>query len=215
MKLMGEQTTLFLVRHGETRQNARHITMGQLDSPLTPKGVQQARATGAELQNVSFDTVYASDLGRCVRTADIITDGREMTVHRLRALRERFFGELEGRPESIYQELYSQKNDAYRSLSTDEKWRYKGVPDMESDAELFIRVKRGVIKIARRHTSETTLIVMHSGSIRILLVGLGFFSLEEMPNGVIQNGQCIVLEWDGRFRLKTMDYTRCIAEKTE
>ena len=189
--------------------------MGQLDSPLTPEGVRQAKLLGSELQAVSFDAVYSSDLGRCVRTAELLTARRGLPVQRLRALRERFFGELEGRSELDYSALYSEKNDAYRSLNNKEKWHYKGVSDMESDAELFVRIKRGVVKIARQHAGETVLIVMHAGPMRILLVGLEFFPLSALPSGAIHNGQCLVLEWDGQFRLQTVDYVGLVAEKLE
>ncbi len=50
-------TTLFLVHHGETEFNTRGIYQGQLDSPLTPDGVAQAKALG----NTSLSIVERDD----------------------------------------------------------------------------------------------------------------------------------------------------------
>lgn len=60
-------TTLFLVRHGETEFNTRGIYQGQLDSPLTPDGVAQAKALGItaprpfDIGNTSLSIVERDD----------------------------------------------------------------------------------------------------------------------------------------------------------
>lgn len=69
---------LYLVRHGETHWNRVRRLQGQLDSPLTLRGVQQVIAFGKTLApllagepNVRF---VASPLGRTRQTAAIIAD---------------------------------------------------------------------------------------------------------------------------------------------
>ena len=42
--------TLYLMRHGETMFNAQHRIQGWCDSPLTGRGIEQARAMGAKLR---------------------------------------------------------------------------------------------------------------------------------------------------------------------
>ena len=42
--------TLYLMRHGETMFNAQHRIQGWCDSPLTERGIEQARAMGAKLR---------------------------------------------------------------------------------------------------------------------------------------------------------------------
>ena len=56
------KTTVILVRHGETLWNKELRYQGQQDSPLSPKGLQQAEVVGSFLQNRSIDAVYSSDL---------------------------------------------------------------------------------------------------------------------------------------------------------
>jgi probable phosphoglycerate mutase len=69
------QSTLLLIRHGETEWNVTRRYQGQLDSPLTERGVAQAAAIGrrvSELPEFDAAPVVASPLGRARQTAEII-----------------------------------------------------------------------------------------------------------------------------------------------
>ncbi|XP_040031001.2 fructose-2,6-bisphosphatase TIGAR B [Gasterosteus aculeatus] len=95
--------SLTLVRHGETQYNRDKLLQGQgVDTPLSETGLQQADAVGRYLRGITFNDVFASDLQRAVRTAEIIlknsthSSGPEMVLEPL--LRERGFGVAEGRP---------------------------------------------------------------------------------------------------------------------
>ena len=54
-------TTLYLVRHGETIDNAAQILQGQLQGELNEKGIQQAEATRDKLKNEQIDVFVSSD----------------------------------------------------------------------------------------------------------------------------------------------------------
>src|SRR5256885_8793699 len=54
--------------------------IGQLDSPLTPRGLKQAQALAHRLSGITFDALYSSDLGRAVQTAQIIARSEERRV---------------------------------------------------------------------------------------------------------------------------------------
>jgi probable phosphoglycerate mutase len=69
------EPTFLLVRHGETQWNVERRYQGQLDSPLTARGIAQAEAIGrrlAELRELTSAPVVASPLGRARHTAEII-----------------------------------------------------------------------------------------------------------------------------------------------
>ena len=70
---------IFLVRHGETQWNAAGIYQGALDSPLTDRGVAQARYCGEILAAHvgDIDHVFASPLGRTQQTEAILRAGRD------------------------------------------------------------------------------------------------------------------------------------------
>ncbi len=58
-----------IVRHGETEHNAGGVWQGQLDTPLSERGLDQARAAGAALAAYRPSRVIASDLERATVTA--------------------------------------------------------------------------------------------------------------------------------------------------
>lgn len=66
-----------LVRHGETAWNLIKRRQGRLDSPLTERGVAQAKAMGRclyESLNGNAAQLVSSPLGRAMATAAIIAD---------------------------------------------------------------------------------------------------------------------------------------------
>ncbi|MBJ6126385.1 histidine phosphatase family protein [Microvirga sp. BT325] len=77
---------LYLLRHGETTWNAAGRYQGHQDSPLTPRGRDQAASLGrilSRLHRFSKDPLlaYVSPLGRAQESADII--GRHVSLNRL------------------------------------------------------------------------------------------------------------------------------------
>jgi probable phosphoglycerate mutase len=58
-----------IVRHGETEHNAGGVWQGQLDTELSARGVDQARAAGAALAAYRPARVISSDLARAAVTA--------------------------------------------------------------------------------------------------------------------------------------------------
>jgi broad specificity phosphatase PhoE len=71
----GKSVVFFLVRHGQTESNvAQRLQGGRSDSPLTEEGENTATALGEALSEVHFDAAYSSELGRAIRTEQIILD---------------------------------------------------------------------------------------------------------------------------------------------
>ena len=52
-------TTLYLVRHGETVDNAAQILQGQQQGELNETGIKQAEATRGKLKGEQDDTALA------------------------------------------------------------------------------------------------------------------------------------------------------------
>ncbi|KAL3822971.1 hypothetical protein ACHAXA_008111 [Cyclostephanos tholiformis] len=66
---------LHLIRHGETQANVRGLVLGQGDSPLTERGLADARsASMSDTINgrAGYWRTYCSDLGRAKKTARIV-----------------------------------------------------------------------------------------------------------------------------------------------
>ena len=90
-------TTILLVRHGETVDNARQIMQGQTQGELNEKGREQAQQVAQRLAAEQIDAVVASDLHRAVQTAEIIAEPHGLPVMTTALLRERDWGDFTGR----------------------------------------------------------------------------------------------------------------------
>ena len=90
-------TTIYLIRHGETVDNARQIMQGQTQGKLNDHGIQQAETVSKRLAEEPIDAVVASDLHRAVETAEIIARPHHLPVVTTPLLRERDWGAFTGR----------------------------------------------------------------------------------------------------------------------
>lgn len=115
--------TLYLMRHGETLFNQLNKVQGACDSPLTEKGIQQAKQAKNYFQEnkIEFDHLYASTQERACDTLEIIVEDRE--YQRIKGLKEMHHGLYEGEPQFLqpagpeYFETYYSQFGA-ESLST-------------------------------------------------------------------------------------------------
>lgn len=91
-------TRLYLLRHGETEENVRHILQGHMPGILTALGIQQAIEASAIIKTLDIEAVLCSDLKRCTDTYAIIKGEipslPDMVVTPL--LRERGWGSATG-----------------------------------------------------------------------------------------------------------------------
>ncbi|MET0254723.1 MAG: histidine phosphatase family protein [Luteibacter sp.] len=88
---------LILSRHGETEWNVAGRAQGRADSPLTPMGIEQARALGRVLAARGVEHIVTSTLPRALHTGEIAAGIVGCTVSMDERLVERSFGVLEGR----------------------------------------------------------------------------------------------------------------------
>lgn len=160
----GSTLKLIAIRHGETEWNTQNRVMGQLDSPLTPQGIQQAHAIAARLSKQAFHALYSSDLGRAMRTAEIIASvcGKPVTCDT--GLRERNMGIFQGLTvEEMHKKFPNERRD-YEHIG----FEYV-VPQGESAKQRTERSLNVMTAIAERHPDEIIVVVTHGGFL------MGFF----------------------------------------
>ena len=90
-------TTIYLVRHGETVDNARQVMQGQTEGELNETGRAQAEMVARRLATEQIDAVVASDLRRAIQTAEFIAACHNLPVVTTPLLRERDWGSFTGR----------------------------------------------------------------------------------------------------------------------
>ena len=149
-------TEILLIRHGETLWNQQGRMQGQHDSPLTALGLQQARQLGLRLKQVTFTTLYSSDLGRAHQTARYIADETGHEVIAERDLRERHFGIFEGLTNSEIEQRHPEHYGPFKRRDPD-----YAMPGGESASRFRVRCVTCLETIARRHLGETIVVVTH------------------------------------------------------
>ncbi|KAG8869167.1 hypothetical protein FRB97_000150 [Tulasnella sp. 331] len=89
---------VWIVRHGETYENAAGIIQGQRDTILNDQGRAQSKAAADALAYVPFSVAYTSELKRASDTAQILLrkHHRNVTLYSDPLLKERFMGSWEG-----------------------------------------------------------------------------------------------------------------------
>jgi probable phosphoglycerate mutase len=151
-------TLIFAVRHGETEWNVIGKQQGHMDSPLTERGIQQAHALAEGLAGHGIEVVYSSDLGRALKTAELIGAKLGLSVQSDERLRERHLGSLQGLTKEEFRHRYPDEWARFDSGDPD-----YCLPGGESARQRYDRTVDYVKDLARLHTGQTVLIVAHGG----------------------------------------------------
>jgi broad specificity phosphatase PhoE len=96
--------------------------------------------------------------------------------------------------------LHREKQASYESLTESERWRTSRHPSIESDYEVATRFIEALAEIAQENFSKTVLVGAHGGTIRTMLIQLGYATSAELPGGTFENAGYVELAYrDGEF----------------
>jgi glucosyl-3-phosphoglycerate phosphatase len=151
-----------VVRHGETEWNERRIIQGHTNSSLNETGREQARTLAESLRELGFDQIVASDLDRAKETALIVGEVLGLTPETDPLLRERSFGEYEGRPTD---DLSSDLTGIEESVYVDPDAR---PPGGESFRDVVARAQLFLDKASHEWPGARLLVVTHGGMVQAL-----------------------------------------------
>lgn len=165
---MNNKLKLYIVRHGQTEWNVLEKFQGQLNSPLTPEGIEKVKETANELKNIKFKAGYTSQMGRTIATAEMIlennkyeqekTSDQKLKLQKLPELNEIHFGEWQGLtfketfvkyPKEAHNYFYDVKNYNAKNIKGEE---------LKDGLERFLK---GLKKIREEQKSGNILIVTH------------------------------------------------------
>lgn len=95
-----EFPTLYVFRHGQTKDNADMLFSGWRDVGLTKKGEKQAEMLQDQLKNKKIDMLYTSDLIRAIKTMEIAIikneSAKNLKIHKDPRIKERSYGDWQG-----------------------------------------------------------------------------------------------------------------------
>jgi len=181
-------TKILLARHGETLWNKEQRLQGQLDSPLTATGIKQAEKLAQALCLHNISGIYSSPLNRAYQTALACAATCHQDVNVLDALKERHFGDWQGR---LYQEVQAHKyfNEIFKQVTDTPP--PNGESALQAQRRIFIALKT----LALQHKKQTVLVVSHGDLIRSLCA---LFTQESFCDAYSQygNGQFLTLLFD-------------------
>jgi 2,3-bisphosphoglycerate-dependent phosphoglycerate mutase len=196
---------LILLRHGQSQWNLENRFTGWRDVDLTPQGEAEAVNAGRLIKDIHLDRVYTSTLIRARRTAQLALaeaeatgadvgdvksgDGWKLIEHD--DLRERDYGDLVGLNKAETAEKYGDKQVHL--------WR-RGYeirpPGGESLADVVARVRPYFETEIWPHVvvGKNVLVAAHGNSLRAVLVIIGEYDAEDIPNIELPTGKPLVLE---------------------
>ena len=160
---MQEPTRIIAIRHGETAWNVNARIQGHLDIPLSAKGRWQAERLADALRDEPITAIYASDLSRAWETAQYVGHTQGLRVIKEVALRERDFGDFEGKTFAEIEVLLPEQ-----SL----RWRKRDPEFYPAGGESLVALRTRVMEVAERlaalHPGEQIALVGHGGVMDVL-----------------------------------------------
>ena len=199
---------LYIVRHGETEWNVIKRFQGQLNTPLTEKGIKKLKETGKKLENVLFDEVYTSELGRTVASAEIILNenngykNNKLELQKLAELNEVYFGVWQG---LTYEEVflkYPEEGNNYFYNVKNYKAENVEAEKLEDALERFLK---GINKILDSHESGNILVVTHGTVFEMFMNYVANDSIFDIDERTLMgNGDYKIFSYeDGKFQEET------------
>jgi 2,3-bisphosphoglycerate-dependent phosphoglycerate mutase len=192
---------LILVRHGVTTFNMEKRFQGQLDTPLSDLGHEQAAMTADALAGEPVSSIYTSDLLRAQQTAYPIAENLGLPLLAEISLRERHFGQFQGK---THAELASNVPGEFA------KWQARdldfdfGGDGGETLSRFYRRVELAFAAIIKRSIAQTAgplnavLIVTHGGVLNMAHHLATQTPLDQPREHAIDNCSINRIGWDGR-----------------
>ena len=171
------------MRHGQTQFNALGKIQGVCDSPLTSKGIADAKRVGQYFKDnqIEFDHAYSSTQERASNTLELVTN---QPYQRLKGLKEWNFGVFEGENQRLnpkYDPKIGSVGDAFVPYGGD-----------SADA-VQARMVRVLTDIMNRKDNQKILVVGHGASIYLFLKN--WIPLKEIVKHV-EMKNCSVLKFE-------------------
>lgn len=160
---------------------------GHTDIPLDAIGQSQAKALGEAFREIPLDRLLSSDLGRAYGTANPIAEVTGLPIETRKDLRERSFGDWEGRDGTEVAALSIEK-----SLQEGTDALNVRPPNGESYADVWNRLDPFVLELD--DTEGRLAIVTHGVTSRILLAKLTRGTLASSRSFTMRNTGITELE---------------------
>jgi probable phosphoglycerate mutase len=172
---------LYIVRHGATELNKKHLFNSWIDEPLNDEGREQARDLKNEVPS-DAKIIYTSKLKRAGETAEIINEKLNVPIVADQRLNEVNIGNLAGKS---FEDMEAENGPAYSKGKYQHlEYDYRPVGG-ESVDDVRRRVHEVISEIRGGHKNGPILLVVHGGILRLLEHDYNQKFIGDMPNGHI------------------------------
>jgi len=197
----GTPVRVLLARHGETVFNVEGRWQGQSDSPLTPRGLAQARLLAEALSSEPIAAIYSSDLGRATQTAGEVARPHRLPVRLDTRLREIDVGLWTGRSRA---EIEAFDASGLRTWATAPA--SMRLPNGETIEEAQQRALEFFTECMPAHLDQTIIVITH-GAIgqAILIHAMGRPPADLWLRERLDNCQISRLEWTAEHGLHLLE----------
>jgi len=191
---MHNNITFYLARHGQTQWNIEQRIQGQLDSPLTGMGQQQALLLAEQCKALHITHVLTSPLGRAVETAVLCADTLGVSVKKVVGFEERHFGCWQGKfidevnSKSIYDEVTAQLTHCRPAQG-------------ESAIQALQRFQKAMIQQLEQHSHPGRCLIIVHGELLRCFMGELKQQAQTLTGYDYKNGELIALTYDRSQRL--------------
>ena len=170
-------TTLYFVRHGESRANVEKVFTGQTDVPLSARGMRQAEELKERLLALKPDAFFSSDLLRAVQTVTPAAKALGLAVRPEKGLREIDGGLWEGKHIDEIARAYPKDYACWM-----EDIGLARCTGGESLEEVQARGLAAVLRIAKENDGKAVVLATHAAMIRTLTCAFRGLPLSEMQH---------------------------------
>jgi broad specificity phosphatase PhoE len=157
--------TLYLIRHGETDDNARGVSQGRRDVPLNARGRAEAAAVAAWFEGRPLTQLVSSPSSRARDVAEAVGTPRGLTPIEDERLAEFDQGELDGLSLAQMRERYA---DFLKRWRNDDPTGLR-MPGGETFGEVQRRVVSACEELAAANPDGAVAVVSHNFTLRAAL----------------------------------------------
>ena len=196
------KTKIFLIRHGESEQNAEDVLSGVTDVPLSSKGKSQCVLLSRFFKNKPVDRVFASPLQRAQESAGLIFPRHAPNILVKDSLIEFNYGKYEGFNRASYNsdldEIINQWLAAPSNLS------FPGGGNIQEHAnDSYL----GLLEIASQNQGKAIACISHRTTIRLIVAKTIGLHLDKFRFVPCSNCGITEFSFDGELKLISLNVT--------
>ena len=151
---------LYVMRHGQTDWNAAGKVQGCTDIELNENGVEQAQKAREKFNQCEIDVILCSPLKRTRKTAEIVNQDKQVPIVFEERLKERNFGDLEGKRPEKYQQKFTNAWNCLLNTKED---------NIEPVVDLCDKVWGFLDEVKEKYQDKNVLLVTHGAISHVIL----------------------------------------------